>query len=218
MHYRSRNVFSFGSRCLPASQTKIKAWYSGTQPNSFQLALTGLSPSTADHSRSLQLRWLGGGQAHNTTSPTGFPVGFGLNSSLFARCYLGNTYWFLFLPLLRCFHSGGSHSPEGVPQPKPWQEVPFGHPRIEGRMHLPGAYRGLLRPSSASEPSYSPDGVSYRFYSRAQRPISVRGQPLRGDHCEHTLTTPFVQEPSSRTAYPSFFSSILFWPSASIAP
>ena len=41
-------------------------------------------------------------------------------------------------------------------------------------MHLPEAYRGLLRPSSASEPSYPPDGVACRAYLKAQRPICVR--------------------------------------------
>ena len=64
-------------------------------------------------------------------------------------------------------------------------EVLFGDPRIEGCMHLPEAYRGLLRPSSASEPSYPPDGVACRAYLRAQHPICVRGHPLHGDH--HSL-------------------------------
>ena len=46
----------------------------------------------------------------NTTSPTGFPVGFGLGSPPFGRPYSGDPCWFLLLPLLRCFRSGGSHS------------------------------------------------------------------------------------------------------------
>ena len=32
----------------------------------------------------------------------------------------------------------------------PYRVPPFGHPRIEGRLRLPGDYRGLPRPSSAS--------------------------------------------------------------------
>ena len=32
----------------------------------------------------------------------------------------------------------------------PGRVPPFGHPRIEGRLRLPGDYRGLPRPSSAS--------------------------------------------------------------------
>ena len=38
----------------------------------------------------------------------------------------------------------------GVPGHDPWRVPPFGHPRIEGRLRLPGAYRRLPRPSSAS--------------------------------------------------------------------
>ena len=38
------------------------------------------------------------------------------------------------------------------------QEVPFGNPGIKGSMRLPQAYRSLARPSSAPEPSHSPDG------------------------------------------------------------
>ena len=45
-----------------------------------------------------------------------FPARFSLDSSLFARCYWGNPIWFLFLSLLRCFSSEGSHSHTGVPR------------------------------------------------------------------------------------------------------
>ena len=48
----------------------------------------------------------------NSTSPSCFHDGFGLPYSPFGRPYLGNPYWFLFLPLLRCFNSG-------VPAPCP---------------------------------------------------------------------------------------------------
>jgi hypothetical protein len=51
-------------------------------------------------------------------------------------------------------------------------------------MHLPEDYRGLLRPSSASEPSYPPDGVACRAYLKAQLPNCVRVTLLRGDHYE----------------------------------
>ena len=43
------------------------------------------------------------------------------------------------------------------------QEVPLGHRRIKGFVHLPGAYRSLTRPSSALEPSHPPDGVVSRI-------------------------------------------------------
>jgi hypothetical protein len=82
----------------------------GLRLNSFWFASTGLSPSMAGLSRPLRLCQGGGSQAHNPTSPTSFLTGFGLDFSLFARCYWGNPFWFLFLPLLRCFSSGGSRS------------------------------------------------------------------------------------------------------------
>ena len=98
------------------------------------------------------------------TSPTGFLVGFGLDFSLFARCYWGNPVWFLFLPLLRCFSSGGSRSLRSAAGPRrsPQQEVPLRDPRIYDCVRLPGAFRSLPRPSSAFKPSHSPDGVSCR--------------------------------------------------------
>ena len=82
----------------------------GHRPNSTRLTPTGLSPSTAGRSRPLQLHRGGGGRARNTTSPIGFPIGFSLDSPPFARRYSGDPCWFPFLPLLRCFRSGGSRS------------------------------------------------------------------------------------------------------------
>ena len=41
----------------------------------------------------------------------------------------------------------------------------FGHPRINGRLHLPWAYRSLPRPSSLLKPSHPPTGVSTPAYS-----------------------------------------------------
>lgn len=46
----------------------------------------------------------------NPTFPRAFARRFGLGSPPFGRPYSGDPYWFLFLPLLRCFRSGGSHS------------------------------------------------------------------------------------------------------------
>ncbi len=72
---------------------------------------------------------------------------------------------FLFLPLLRCFNSGGSRSlrlagnqPYGSAGRSP-QEVPFGNPGLHGSMRLPRAFRSLARPSSAREPSHPPPGL-----------------------------------------------------------
>ena len=66
----------------------------------------------------------------NPTSAKGFPKAFGLGSSPFGRPYSGNPGWFLFLPLLRCFTSGGSHSLPGAPPLNVTAGFPFGHPRI----------------------------------------------------------------------------------------
>ncbi len=92
--------------------------------------------------------------------PTVIPWGIGLGSPPFGRPYSGDPYWFLFLPLLRCFRSGGSRPLTGAPRAlRPWQEVPFGDPGFNGCMRLPRAYRSLPRPSSAPEPSHPPGGV-----------------------------------------------------------
>jgi hypothetical protein len=77
----------------------------------------------------------------------------GLGSLPFARRYLGDRVFFLFLRLLRCFSSAGllrtamysPHGDAGVLH----RVSPFGHPRIKGYVRLPGAFRSLSRPSSA---------------------------------------------------------------------
>ena len=114
----------------------------GYRPHgSSRLTPTGLSPSTAGRFRPLQLR-RGGALAgpNNTTSPTGFPAGFGLGSPLFGRPYSGDPYWFLFLPLLRCFRSGGSRSLFG-------STVGAYHP-YSGRSHsgIPGSTAACASP------------------------------------------------------------------------
>ena len=40
------------------------------------------------------------------------------------------------------------------------REVAFGHRWFKGSLRLPSAYRSLARPSSAPEPSHSPDSVA----------------------------------------------------------
>ena len=78
---------------------------------------------------------------------------FGLGSSPFARRYLGNRSFFLFLRVLRCFSS-----PAYLPYVMDWRMdawsssmrvAPFGDPRINGYLLLPEAFRSLSRPSSA---------------------------------------------------------------------
>lgn len=88
----------------------------GLRHSSFRLTLTGLSPSMAGLSRPLQLRRRGGAGPITLHLPRVIPARFGLDFSPFARCYSGNPCWFLFLPLLRCFRSGGSRSLPGAPR------------------------------------------------------------------------------------------------------
>ena len=73
----------------------------------------------------------------------------GLGSSPVARHYWGNHSYFLFLRVLRCFSSPRS-PPVIKPDDRPsaCRVFPFGHPRINGHLHLPAAFRSLSRPSS----------------------------------------------------------------------
>ena len=77
----------------------------------------------------------------------------GLGSSAFARRYLRNHCYFLFLCLLRCFSSAGSrlHTMDSctVAAGLLQQVSPFRNPRITGYLLLPAAYRSLSRLSSA---------------------------------------------------------------------
>ena len=83
----------------------------GHRPFPFRVTPTGLSPSAAGPSSPLRLPRRGGGRAPTTPHlPQVIPRGFGLGSPPFGRPYSGDPYWFLLLPLLRCFRSGGSHS------------------------------------------------------------------------------------------------------------
>ena len=86
----------------------------GLQLNSFWLVLTGLSPSLAGLFRHFSLAseeeagpvTLHLPQVSLWDSVWTFPFSLAANK--------GIPFWFLFLPLLRCFNSGGSPSCEGV--------------------------------------------------------------------------------------------------------
>ena len=64
----------------------------GLQLISSRFTPTGFSPSSTGRFRPLRPHQGGGSRAHNTTSPTGFPVGFSLDSALFTRRYSGNPF------------------------------------------------------------------------------------------------------------------------------
>ena len=112
------------------------------------VSLTGLSPSLAEFSKTLLLQL-------SVTSAVRTPqcTHRGLGSSAFARRYLRNHCYFLFLRLLRCFSSPGSlHTPmdsvHGTQGFLVWVP-PFGYLRVVGYLLLTAAFRSLSRPSSA---------------------------------------------------------------------
>ena len=79
---------------------------------------------------------------------------FGLGSSPFARRYLGNRGFFLFLRVLRCFSSPGYLYPDylihlGIRIFYYAWVAPFGNLRVDAYVQLTAAYRSLSRPSSA---------------------------------------------------------------------
>ena len=87
----------------------------------------------------------------------------GLASFPFARRYLGNRCFFLFLLLLRCFSSEGflRTAMDSLYGDKvlPYRVSPFGHLRVYGYLLLTAAFRSLSRPSSA------PDAKSFSLRS-----------------------------------------------------
>ena len=116
-------------RCLPLSNTRLSLSLAGF-PKTFLLASNSLLQSiTPERTRS------------------------GLGSFPFARRYSGNRCFFLFLRVLRCFSSPGSlHTPmDSVHDDRSssCRVPPFRHPRLNGYLLLPAAFRSLSRPSSA---------------------------------------------------------------------
>ena len=77
----------------------------------------------------------------------------GLGSSAFARRYLRNRCFFLFLRVLRCFSSPGSPPHAMDSRTDGWgfpsRVSPFRYLRLNGYLLLPGAFRSLSRLSSA---------------------------------------------------------------------
>ena len=159
LHYRSRVVFRVGSKWLPDSHAISKARYSRTSRIVFPacpyraITLYGtpfqvISGSLVKTYRSLQ---------HHISAHSRGRIQFALcrvRSPLLTASRLisfpqgTKMLQFPRFPILT------DRSEE--------QEVPFGNHRIKGSLRLPGAYRSLARPSSAPEPSHSPDGLLSR--------------------------------------------------------
>ena len=97
------------------------------------------------------VKWLPQPQHDNGT---GLSRHTGLGSSRFARRYSGSRYCFLFLGVLRCFNSPGCLYRPYVFRPERLGITPAGFPHSDIPGSKPawrftGAYRSLLRPSSA---------------------------------------------------------------------
>ena len=131
----------------PSHKVPRVSWYSGSRllPSGFAYgALTRYGRISQNRSAAFRLNY-----AVHTPGCT-HP---GLGSSAFARRYLRNRCFFLFLRVLRCFSSPGSPpcamdlhmDTQGLPA---WVS-PFRDLRLKSYKHLPAAFRSLLRLSSA---------------------------------------------------------------------
>ncbi len=146
---------------MPPNFTRdIRPALLGDTDHALTLRLRGYHPLWRTFPGSFSLGQSAIDRAHTPHLPQVVPAGFSLPYSLFARCYSGNPFWFLFLGLLRCFSSARSQSHlRSTWVISPCQEVPFGDLRIKGFMRLPGAFRSLSRPSSALRPIHPPRGL-----------------------------------------------------------
>ena len=116
-----------------------------------RISSTGLSPSSVELSSSLRLRYF------SFLCYVRNPIrvnSHGLASSPFARRYLGNRCFFLFLGVLRCFSSPGlpPYDYVFIIQCLRFTSSGFPHSDIYGYndyLRLPVAFRSLSRPSSA---------------------------------------------------------------------
>ena len=118
----------------------------------------------------------------------------GLGSFPFARRYLGNRSFFLFLALLRCFSSGGSLC---IPMYSLCSDggslrrvAPFRYPRITGYLLLTVAFRSLSRLSSAlSAKAFTlcPLSLDLRMLVRILPTFGVASltHGLISSHCHH---------------------------------
>ena len=113
-----------------------------------QLSCTGISPSLSGLSSTVPLAFL---LPYAVRTPKCTHLGLG--SSAFARRYLRNRCFFLFLRVLRCFSSPGSLRMTMDSSYGDWPSTsrvpPFRYPWIIAYVQLPKAFRSLSRLSSA---------------------------------------------------------------------
>ena len=154
---------------------------------------TGLSPSPAGFSKTVPLSY--GSLIAVLTPECSHP---GLGSFPFARRYLENRCFFLFLRLLRCFSSPGSppHAMDSRTDDRclSCRVSPFRHPRINGYVLLPAAFRSLSRLSSALSAKAS------AFFSICRSILS-----LFETRRSRLVLNKFLNMQFSRYIFPSFF-------------
>ena len=104
--------------------------------------------------------------------------------SAFARHYLRNHNCFLFLRVLRCFSSPRSLFLLGSTWSSTKWVTPFGNLRINGRLHLPEAYRSLPRPSSPPRAKASTVRSFFLFLNAKIVVLRLTRNPSFYLHCE----------------------------------
>ena len=180
VRYRSRDVFSLGGRWPPTSHTISKVWYSGLWASPLPPSPTGLSPSLAAHSRALRvggLGWTPGPSPHISMRLS--PMDSVWAPPLSLAGTQGIPYWFLLLPLLGCFRSGGSRSQAKArdqrPRPKP---RPLGDPiRRSPDQRPPAATRGFSQLATSFLGARAEASTGRR--PQAQGPSSPSSSPGR---------------------------------------
>ena len=146
MRYRSSGSI-LPWRVVPPASHKVSrvSRYSGYQPDCLPFAYGGFTLCAWLS----QVIWLNHFWIISVLNP-GCPKTTGLGSSLFARRYLGNLNWLLFLRVLRCFSSPGLSSFR-IPEHNFWWVPPFGYTWIKAYLRLPVSFRSLSRPSSTPD-------------------------------------------------------------------
>ena len=146
-------VFSLGGWCRRFQTGFLRSRPTQGSAAVGMLACTGLSPSSDALPNAFHFACFPVVAALQPLACRNTP---GLGSSPFARHYLGNHSYFLFLRILRCFSSPGLPPDDRVTCVATCWVAPFGHLRIKGYLHLPGAFRSLSRPSSPLRARASP--------------------------------------------------------------
>ena len=145
-------VFSLSGWCRQIQTGFRRSRPTQDSTTNYLITCTGLSPSAATLPKVFQFLNL---LDIVVLQPQKCRNIFGLGSFPFARHYLGNHCYFLFLRVLRCFSSPGLPPFRVTCIPTGWVD-PFGYLRINGYLHLPEAFRSLSRPSSPLRAKASP--------------------------------------------------------------